>query len=34
MNAQPTPQVAFKGDWGCFPNKQFAKIDPKGKSRK
>ena len=21
-------------DWGCFPNKQFAKIDPEGKSRK
>ena len=19
MNAQLTPQVAFKGDWGCFP---------------
>ena len=34
MNAQPTLQVAFKGDWGCFPNKQFTKIDPEGKSRK
>lgn len=28
MNAQ----VAFKGDWGCFPNKQFAKISPLGES--
>ena len=28
MNAQPSPQVAFKGDWGCFPNKQFTKISP------
>ena len=32
MNAQLTPQVAFKGDWGCFPNKQFAKISPLGES--
>ncbi len=23
---QPSSQMVFKGDWGCFPNKQFAKI--------
>jgi len=31
---QPVSQIPFKGDWGCFPNKQFAKIDPEGKLRK
>ena len=34
MSEQPVSQIPFKGDWGCFPNKQFAKIDPEGKSRK
>ena len=32
MNAQLTPQVSVKGDWGCFPNKQFTKISPLGES--
>ena len=31
---QPVSQIPFKGTWGCFPNKQFAKIDPEGKLRK
>ena len=34
MSEQPVSQIPFKEDWGCFPNKQFAKIDPEGKSRK
>lgn len=34
MNAQPTPQVAFKGDWGCFPNKQICKDFTEGKIEK
>ena len=31
---QLVSQIPFKGDWGCFLNKQFAKIGPEGKSRK
>ena len=34
MNGSHHRKMMFKGDWGCFPNKQFAKIDPEGKSRK
>jgi hypothetical protein len=35
MNAQPTPQVAFKRDWGCFPNKQFSgPVQTTGKLQK
>ena len=31
---QPVSQIPFKGGWGRCPNKQFAKIDPKGKIEK
>lgn len=27
MNEQPVSEILFKGDWGDFPNKQFAKSD-------
>ena len=31
---QPTSQMSFNGDWGDFPNKQFAKNLPTGKFEK
>ncbi|MBM6825545.1 hypothetical protein H6A13_00290 [Mordavella massiliensis] len=34
MTVQPTSEMAFKGDWGRCPNKQFLKIEPEAKLKK
>ena len=34
MTVQPTSKMAFKGDWGRCPNKQFLKIEPAAKLKK
>ena len=34
MNAQPTPQVAFKGDWGCFPQQAICEDWLRGEIKK
>ena len=34
MNEQPVSQIPFKGDWGCFPNKQICEDCTEGKIEK
>lgn len=34
MNEQPVSQIPFKGDWGCFPNKQICEDCTGGKIEK
>lgn len=34
VTLQPSSKMMFEGDWGCCPNKQFLKIEPKAKLKK
>ena len=34
MNEQPVSKIPFKGDWGCFPNKQICEDCTGGKIEK
>ena len=34
VTLQPSSKMMYEGDWGCCPNKQFLKIEPKTKLKK